>query len=227
MNAENPAAIPAEKPRGRPRSEQSRKAILKAAGRLLREQGLRAMTIEAVADHAAVSKATIYRWWSSKGVLALDAFYSEWAAAQGLTRDTGTLRGELRSRLRTNVRLLTSDPLGSTVAELIAEAQSDPELAQALREHVQEPLRDQSRAIFKRAVERGEIRADADIEAAIDLFHGPLYFRFLLGHAPLSQRFADAIVEMALDGLGAGAARAGRAGRAGAASSGRRRRATP
>lgn len=204
MNAESPAVIPTDKPRGRPRSEQSRKAILKAAGRLLREQGLRAMTIEAVADRAAVSKATIYRWWSSKGVLALDAFYSEWAAAQGLTRDTGTLRGDLRSRLRTNVQLLTTEPLGPTIAELIAEAQSDPELALAFREHVQEPLRDQSRAIFKRAVERGEIPADTDIEAAIDLFHGPIYFRFLLGHAPLNQRFADATLEMALDGLSAG-----------------------
>lgn len=206
MNADFPTAIPAgdetsERPRGRPRSEQSQKAILEAAGRLLREQGLRAMSIEGVADRAGVSKATIYRWWPSKGVLALDAFYREWSAAQGLTRNTGTLRGDLHSRLRTVVRLATSERLGPTLAALIAETQSDPELAAAFREHVQQPLREQSRAILGRAIARGEISPETDIEAAIDLLHGPLFFRLLLAHAPLDRRFADTTLELALAGL--------------------------
>jgi AcrR family transcriptional regulator len=209
VNADASETIPADRRRGRPRSEQSRQAILEAAGELLREEGLRAMSIEGVAKRAGVSKATIYRWWPSKGVLALDAFYGEWARGQGLTADTGTLRGDLRSRLRAIVRLLASKPLGSTLAALVAEMQSDPQLAAAYREHVQQPLREESRVIFRRAVERGEISPDADIEAATDLLHGPLFLRLLQAHAPLTRRFADTIVELAIAGVAPNAGDAG------------------
>src|SRR5579872_5527324 len=84
---------------GRPRSEESRQAILAGAVELLHEQGVRAMSIEGIAARAGVSKKTIYRWWPSKGVLALDAIYEEWTNARGLTPDTGTLIGDLRSRM--------------------------------------------------------------------------------------------------------------------------------
>lgn len=191
------------KPRrgGRPRSERSRRAILGAAEACLRDQGLRAMTIEGVADSAGVSKATIYRWWPSKGVLALDAIHEQWVTARGLIPDTGGLRADLRERLRATVRMLTRTPLGSALADLIAEAQTDPELARAYHERVLEPLRGQIRTIFERALRRGEIPADADIEAAIDLVQGPLYLRLLHTHAPLDQRFADTLADLATSGL--------------------------
>lgn len=201
MNARRASAIPSTRARGRPRSERSQKAILKAAAQLLRTQGLRAMTIEGVAERAGVSKATIYRWWPSKGVLALDAFYAEWTAAQGLEPNTGTLRSDLRSRLRAVARLMASERLGPALADLVAEAQSDPDLAEYSLEHVQEPLRDQTRAIFARAVERGEIPPTTDVEAAIDLLIGPLFLRLLNKHGPLTPRFADTIVELVLAGL--------------------------
>jgi AcrR family transcriptional regulator len=163
------------------------------------------MSIERVAERARVSKATIYRWWPSKGVLAIDAFHEEWAGAQGLTADTGSLRGDLRSRLRATVGLMTSRRLGPVLAALEAEIHSDPKLADAFREHVQQPLREQARAIFRRAITRGEIPADTDVEAAIDLLHGPLFLRLMQAHAPLTRGFADSIVEMAFAGLTAGA----------------------
>lgn len=191
--------------RGRPRSKQSREAILRAAAELLREKGLRSMSIEGVAERACVSKATIYRWWPSKGVLALDAFYDDWVRAQGPAPDTGTLRGDLCSRLLAVVRILASKRLGPVLADLAAEMQSDPQLADTFHEHVQEPLRDESRAIFQRAVARGEVTPGTDIEVAIDLLHGPLLMRLLLGHAPLTKRFADTIVEMAIAGVAASA----------------------
>ncbi len=187
---------------GRPRSERSRRAIITAAGELLEEQGLRAMTVEGVAQRAGVSKKTIYRWWPRKGVLALDAFYDDWSSApEELMPDTGTLMGDLRLRARATVKLMTSERLGPTFAALLVEAQNDPALADAFREHVLEPLREQARAIFGRAIARGELRPDTDVEVAIDLFQGPLFLRLLYTHSPLDEAFADAIAEMALAGV--------------------------
>src|ERR1700728_616719 len=81
--------------RGRPRSEKARKAILEAAAELLLDRGLTGVSMDAVAERAGVSKATIYRWWPTKETLALDALYTRWAAATPATRDTGSLRGDL------------------------------------------------------------------------------------------------------------------------------------
>jgi AcrR family transcriptional regulator len=186
---------------GRPRSARSRQAILVAAGELLREQGLRGMSIEGISERAGVSKKTIYRWWPSKGVLALDAFYREWAGAQGAIPNTGSLEGDLRARIRANVGALARQQLGATVAALVAEVQSDPRLADAYHEHVLAPLRAQTRTIFTRAVARGEVGAGSDIEAAIDLLQGALYLRLLHTHAPLDRAFADAIVPIVTRGL--------------------------
>src|SRR5258708_37554916 len=80
--------------RGRPRSEKARDAILAAAAELLLARGLSAVSMDAVAEQAGVSKATIYRWWPTKETLALDALYTEWATAQPQARDTGSPRGE-------------------------------------------------------------------------------------------------------------------------------------
>ncbi|MGH3252299.1 MAG: TetR/AcrR family transcriptional regulator, partial [Trebonia sp.] len=90
---DGPAAPPPA--RGRPRSEKARKAILVAAAELLLDRGLAAVSMDAVAERAGVSKATIYRWWPTKETLALDALYTQWAAAAPAPRDTGSLRGDL------------------------------------------------------------------------------------------------------------------------------------
>lgn len=186
---------------GRPRSERSRRAVLEATGALLREQGLRAMSIEGIAARAGVSKTTIYRWWPSKGVLALDAIYEEWSTERGIVPDTGTLAGDLRSRVRATVHVLASEGLGATIADLIAETQSDRDLADAFAEHVLEPLRDGLRAILRRAVARGELSPAVDPETAIDLLQGAAFLRLLHTHAPLDRRFADAAVALLCDGL--------------------------
>src|ERR1700674_4545770 len=75
--------------RGRPRSESSQRAILRAADELLLEHGLSSISMDAVAERAGASKATIYRWWPSKELLALDALFSEWKPTQPVPRDTG------------------------------------------------------------------------------------------------------------------------------------------
>ena len=194
--------VTAEAPqRGRPRSERARKAILEAASELLLARGLSAVSMDAVAERAGVSKATIYRWWPTKETLALDALYTEWAAARPHPRDTGSLRGDLLSLLRPWARLAGSRPYGRVVAALLTETHTDPVFAAEYRRRVVEPRRDQARAIFRRAIERGEIAADTKIEVALDLLYGALYHRLLHGHAPLTDRFTQDVIDLALAGI--------------------------
>jgi AcrR family transcriptional regulator len=187
--------------RGRPRSEKAREAILTAAAELLLARGLGAVSMDAVADRAGVSKATIYRWWATKETLALDALYHEWAAARPIARETGSLRGDLLSLLRPWVRLVGKRPYGRVIAALIAEAQTDPTFAEQYRERFVEPRRAQARPILARAIERDELPAITDVELALDLLYGPLYHRLLHGHAPLNERFLRDLVDTVLAGL--------------------------
>ena len=188
-------------PRGRPRSEKAHKAILDAAAELLLARGLSAVSMDAVAERAGVSKATIYRWWPTKETLALDALYTEWATVGPSPRDTGSLRSDLLALLRPWARLTSSRPYGQVIAALITEAQTDPVFAAEYRQRVVEPRRDQARAIFRRAIERGEIPPGTNIEVALDLLYGPLYHRLLHGHAPLTDRFTQDVIDMALNGI--------------------------
>jgi AcrR family transcriptional regulator len=180
--------------RGRPRSETAHKAILLAASELLLERGLGSVSMDAVAERAGASKATIYRWWPSKELLALDALFSEWEPEQPATRDTGSLAGDLLALIGPWASQLAVRPYGRVIAALLTRARSDAVFAEAYRVRFVEPRRDPGRAIFARAIERGEIPADTDVEAALDLLYGPFYHRILQGHAPLSDRFTGTIV---------------------------------
>lgn len=184
------------RPRGRPRSSTAQTAILSATIALLLDEGLHAMSMDDVADRAGVSKATIYRWWASKELLALDALSTEWAAPTPSNRtDTGSLRGDLLAVLRPWVRQLNEKPYGRVLAGLVAEAQIDPEFAKLYHEHFVQPRRDAARQILLRAASRGEIPAGTDFEVSLDLLYGPFYHRLLHLHAPLNDRFTKDVVD--------------------------------
>jgi AcrR family transcriptional regulator len=186
--------------RGRPRSQEADRAIMTATVDLLASRGLAAMSIEEVAARAGVGKATIYRRWSSKGLLALDAFVTSFAEQQPLP-DTGTLRGDLIAALTAWVRAVTQTSMGSLLTGLIAEAQHDEELRAAWRDRVLEPLRSQHRIMLDRAIARGEIPATVDQEVVLDLFFGAAQHRLLLGHLPLTDEFICEVVDVILDGI--------------------------
>src|SRR5690349_1531533 len=186
--------------RGRPRSPEADRAILAAALDLLASRGLAAMSIEEVAARAGVGKATIYRRWPSKGLLALDAFVAAFREQQPLP-DTGTLRGDLLSALHAWVRAVTQTVMGPMLTGLIAEAQHDPELRGAWRDRVLEPLRRQHRIMLDRAIERGEIPASVDRDVVLDLFFGAAEHRLLLGHLPMTGEFISDVVDMILAGV--------------------------
>jgi AcrR family transcriptional regulator len=186
--------------RGRPRSQEADRAILTATVELLATKGLAAMSIEEVAARAGVGKATIYRRWSSKGLLALDAFVASFREQQPQP-DTGTLRGDLIAALRAWVRAVTRTQMGPMLTGLIAEAQHDTELRAAWRDRVIEPLRSQHRIMLDRAVARGEIPPSVDREVVLDLFFGAAQHRLLLGHLPLTDDFVREVVDVILDGI--------------------------
>jgi AcrR family transcriptional regulator len=206
MHSDDDATVTAAGRRGRPRSEKARLAILEAAADLLLARGLSAVSMDAVAEQAGVSKATIYRWWHTKEALAADALYNEWAAASPPARDTGSLRGDLLSLLRPWVRLAVSRPYGRVIAALLIEAHTDPAFAAEYRARFVEPRRAEGAAVFRRAIERGEIPADTKIEVALDLIYGPIYHRLMHGHAPLNDRFVQDVVDTVLGGIMPGAA---------------------
>jgi AcrR family transcriptional regulator len=194
------ASTPAPR-RGRPRSEKAHAAILTAAADLLLTRGLGAVSMDVVAERAGVSKATIYRWWPSKEMLALEALYHEWDTARPSPRDAGSLRADLLALLRPWIRRVRARPYGRVIASLIAEAQTDPAFAEQYLARFVEPRREPARALFRRAIERGEIPAGSDVEVVLDLIYGPIYHRLLHGHAALTDHFVQAVVDSALAGL--------------------------
>lgn len=187
--------------RGRPRSGEADRAILRATVELLAERGLAGLSIEEVAARAGVGKATVYRRWPSRGALALRAFLAEFQDQQP-PPDTGTLRGDLLAALRSWTRAVTRTPAGGILAGLIAEAQRDPALAEAWRSQVVEPLRSRHAVMVERAIARGEIPADSDTDVVLDLVYGPAYHRMLHGHRPLTDAFNRAVVDVVVSGLG-------------------------
>jgi AcrR family transcriptional regulator len=191
--------------RGRPRSKQAEEAILAATAQLLEEKGFKALTIEDVAVRAGVGKATIYRWWQSKGTLAFDAFSAEFLARQPLP-DTGSLHGDFLAALRGWIRSVKGTPTGKTLVELVAEVQRDPALAAIWRDRFIGPVRDHHRVMVQRAIARGEVPSTTNTEVALDLLFGPAYHRLLQTHLPLTDRFARDVVSVVVGGLVASAA---------------------
>jgi AcrR family transcriptional regulator len=159
------------------------------------------MSIEGVADKAGVSKATIYRWWESKGELALDALVVELVAKLRTIQDTGSVREDLRAYVRAVVGTYSNPTIGRTQAAIVGEMQSDQVLRKAYREHVSEPLRKESREIFSRAIARGEISPDTDADMVLDLLIGAVFFRLLFDRGPLTRAFADSMVDVVLRGI--------------------------
>jgi AcrR family transcriptional regulator len=186
--------------RGRPRSQRSTAAILQAAGELLERDGFGSLTVEAVAARAGVGKATIYRWWPNKAALAMDAFLAEVGPTIRF-RDTGSAREDFRRQMRALSRVYAHRRTGHTLAGLIAAAQSDEDVATALRVRYLESRRAEGRAAIERAKERGDLKADVDPELVMDGLYGPIYFRLLTGVGKLNERFIDALVAQAFDGL--------------------------
>lgn len=183
--------------RGRKRSAAAEAAVLAAAYELLAKEGLQATTVEAIAQRAKVSKATIYKWWPNRAAVIMSAFLRE--ARDALPYPERLDMKSVFDRLH-HMAQEFHGPIGNMIRVLIAEGQSDPEIAQAFREGYVLARREQGVEIVRAAIAAGTIR-DADPDAILDMLYAPLYYRLLVGHKPLTSDFIRDHVQLTLNGL--------------------------
>ncbi|QJS99391.1 TetR/AcrR family transcriptional regulator [Streptomyces asoensis] len=186
--------------RGRRPAGEVRADVLDAAGGLLLDRGMGTFTIEAVAGRAGVSKTTIYKWWPSKGALALDGYFHVVEAVLAFP-DSDDVEADLTTQLRAFVRILTETPAGRVIAELIGQAQTDPELSAALLERYSGPRRDLAVRRMRRAQAEGQLRADVDPEVLVDQLWGACYHRLLMPILPVTEEFATSLIANLLRGV--------------------------
>lgn len=181
------------RPRGRPRSKETRAAILRAAYELLDRDGYTAMSIEGIASRAGASKATIYRWWPSKAAVVMDAIL-EMANPSFTFPDTGSAIEDMRRQLKVVIAAYNESRTGETVAGLIAGSQEDPDLAKAFSERFIGPRRADAIAMLERGKRRGELRPDLNPGTVIDAIYGSLYYRLLVNHVHTEVAYADELI---------------------------------
>lgn len=178
--------------RGKPRED----AILDATMRLLAGGGYEALTIDAVASEARASKATIYRRWSNKAELVKAALDAHDSAYNEAVPDTGSLRSDLVAVLEMLRRKAIEFPI-AVLAELAALMQTDPELAEALRKHLENKEISPFRDPLGRAVARGELPAGTDGELIHDVAEAMVVQRLQRG-SELDDAFITQLVDNVL-----------------------------
>ena len=192
-----PSPVPAA--RGRPRSRRVQEAVFDAASALLEEGGYPAATIEAIAARSGVAKTTIYRRWPNRSALFVDLM--------GRLTDTelpapvggDPLRG-LHLELRTAGVNADRVP-GRLMVSLLGEAQHDPEVRAALLQRVLLPRREVRARAIRRAQASGALRGDLHPNLAVDLLWGPVFYRMLVRHEPVTPGFVTQVFESVLTGL--------------------------
>ncbi len=188
-----------KRPPGRPRSEESRRSILRSTLKLLKQHGgFAELSIEAIAADANVGKTTVYRWWPTKAALVADAFFAS-AEEELQFPNTGSVQRDMSLQMRRVIRIFRSER-GKVVAALLAGGQSDPELLEAFRERFLWPKRRQAYQTLQRGIDRGELPAGSDLDLILDSLYGPIYMRFLIRHDKLDEGFVDDLCGLVLEG---------------------------
>lgn len=184
---------------GRPRSEESRTAILEATWNLLKTTNLKDLSIEGIARESGVGKTTIYRWWPSKIAVVMDAFVEHVLPITPFPEDISAA-GAIQMQMASLVRAFSGD-YGRIVAQILAEGQADPDALASYRDRFIYPRRLAARVIIQRGMEDGEFDANLDPELVIDALYGPIYFRLLVGHLPLDLQFSEKLSRLVFKAL--------------------------
>jgi AcrR family transcriptional regulator len=184
---------------GRPRDEGVRQKILDAALELLEEGGYSKVTCDGIAQRAGCGKATIYRWWPNKAAVVINAF---------VERVTPDLPNEKQSCLRDYVTghmvrfaKVIGGRNGRILAAVIAAAQEDAEVAEAMLSHWLRPRRAVSRQILAEYQREGQLPAEYDLEIVLDAMYGPSHMRLLIRHGTLTPEYAEGLAKVLLGGL--------------------------
>jgi AcrR family transcriptional regulator len=176
---------------GRRRNDAARNAILDATFRLISDPERDGITIDAIAAEAGVGRQTIYRWWPSKGAVVADALARR-AQAAVPERDTGSFTDDLRAFLTDSFAGLRDPGYSGRLRQIVAAAQQDEHVTQVLADFTA-ARRAALRALLERGREAGELAPEADLDMLVDMAYGVLYYRLLIGHAPLDDNAARSL----------------------------------
>ena len=196
---------------GRPRSETSRKAILSAAYRMLKDKGLTAISTPALAAEAGVSTATLYRWWPTKEAIALDAFLEVVETQLPFDPNISSPLERIRDHVRNAVRFLVSEN-GRAWTRLIMATQEDEELRKSFLNRLYLHRRQTVLLVIDEAIAAGELPYTLNGKMLLDAIYGPLYYRLFIGHEALTEEFAGQIFDAVVTGVSANA-KAGKSSR--------------
>lgn len=197
----------------RPRSEQGRKvpssgnrrnphthrAIVAATLELLKTVHYPALTIEAIAAQAGVGKATVYRWWPSKGALVAEAISSTLTVED--PPDTDDLRADLIAAAEISIRNYAYPPGGILITALAADLANDPELLESFISTFVRPRRTLVRELLQRAIDEGAISSNFDLDLIMDMWAGAVMYRQAMKHMPIDTMLAEKLVNVFAPGL--------------------------
>jgi AcrR family transcriptional regulator len=192
----------APSPLGRPREARADRAILAAAIELIAQRGVPALRIGDVAERAGVGKAAIYRRYRSKDELVAAAVAA--LVSEITIPDTGSTRSDLHVLMRDAVKVYSGPVAAGAMPSLVEAMSRNPELARAVREGFLAGRRAALKAVLERGVERGDLGPDLDLELALDVLGGPLFYRLLVTGGPIDEELAQSIVDLILRGFGPG-----------------------
>jgi AcrR family transcriptional regulator len=185
--------------KGRPRSEESRRAVLEATLDLLRDRGFSDLSIDGVAAASGVAKTTIYRWWSNRQELAVEAFF-EATRDELAFPDTGSTREDFRQQIHQLADLLRS-PNGHALSALIAAARHDDVLRAAIGQRWVAPRRVWGLERMQAAVKAEECVDGLRVASALEVLYSPIYARMLFGMGVPARDEVEANLEIMFKGI--------------------------
>jgi AcrR family transcriptional regulator len=183
------------------RSERVRQLVLDATADLIAEVGVERASIDEVANRSGVAKSTIYRHFESKPVLVVEAVHT--CMSHPVLTDTGSVREDLIGCFAGMTKASYEGRLGDMMLSLMDAAQRDPELGRLVR-GMNEQKRRVAIAVVERAVARGELPSDLDVELFVTMLSGPLVYTKLVRRQRVTEQLVSSIVDHLLEPYGIG-----------------------
>jgi AcrR family transcriptional regulator len=184
---------------GPTRRERVRQLVLDTAAQLVAEVGVERTTIDEISNRSGVAKTTIYRHFPSKQALVVEAVHA--CTHIPVVTDTGSLRNDLISCFSGMTKASYEGRLGDMMLSLMDAAQRDPELGRLVRGQAEQRRRFAT-TVIERAVARGELPDDVDVDLLVTLLSGPLVYTKLVRRQRVTEELVAAVVDSVLAGYG-------------------------
>ncbi len=185
--------------RGRPRDHRIDAAVQDATRAVLNERGYTGLTLTEVATRAGTNTPALRRRWRSRQHLIVDTLLDQLGAAP--TPDTGCTHCDLTAGIGTLSQTFSTTIGRRVLPALVADLGDDPELEAEFFGKLFHPRRASTAAALRRGIDRGDIRADADIDLLLDMLGATAYYRVLFGHLPITPTLAEDVVQVVLAGV--------------------------